>query len=121
MRVHRGQFELKLRILTVFTGVINQQATWNYSSTVKTIQETVKTASGEVAQKSSKVYRKFPFGERLISHTLDPDGANLQTVYTYYELIRSSGSYGRVKTVSFPNGGWVAYQYDDDGRVTTET
>ncbi|WP_176013899.1 RHS repeat-associated core domain-containing protein [Victivallis sp. Marseille-Q1083] len=97
--------------------VISQSTSWNYSKTVRTISETVKTAAGEIASKSTRVMQKFPFGDRTVVSTLDPEGANLQTVYTYYS---SGGGIGRVETISYPDGNWVWYKYDDEGRVIEE-
>ncbi len=97
--------------------VVSQTATWDYSNTVNTINEVVKTASGQIAEKSSKVMRRYSFGERPVSVTLDPDGANLRTLYTYYTNKSEPGSYGRVASVSHPDGYWEAYQYDADSRI----
>ncbi|WP_176014690.1 RHS repeat protein [Victivallis sp. Marseille-Q1083] len=97
--------------------VISQSTSWNYSKTVRTISETVKTAAGEIASKSTRIMQKFPFGDRTVVSTLDPEGANLQTVYTYYS---SGGGIGRVETISYPDGNWVWYKYDDEGRVIEE-
>jgi len=101
--------------------VISQSQTRDYSRTVFTISEVIKSASGQVAEKSSRVMKKYDFGDRELSRTLDPEGANLRTLSTYYTDVNQPGSYGRVATRSYPTGDWIVYRYDEMGRLSQET
>lgn len=97
-------------------AVESQSTTWDYSKTVKVITDVEKTPSGQVASKVARTYQTYPFGDRLVNVSVDPDGANLRTQTTYYTDSTDAGSYGRTQTENFPDGNWAAYQYDSRGR-----
>ena len=71
-----------------------------------------------VATKLKRVYQTKAWGEEeLISETINPDatdGTALTTGYDYYTTY-GTGGYGRLKSVSNPDGSWVRYDYDDSG------
>jgi RHS repeat-associated protein len=96
--------------------VSSKSSSWNYSRDVRTVIAVKKTASGQVASKTSQVIQKYAFGERTVVSTNDPDGANLRTVSTYYTNPVDEGSYGRPSTISYPDGSWVKNYYDSEGR-----
>ncbi len=102
------------------TKLDSMTTSWNYSMTIHTDITTIKSPTGTVASKTSRTYEELGDGERLVVQTDDPDGANRQTVYTYYTGTGDSGSYSRAKTVSYPDGSWVSYEYDSAGRTTVE-
>ena len=97
-------------------AVESQSTSWDYSNTVKVITTVEKTPSGQVASKVARTYQKYPFGDRIVNVSVDPDGVNLRTQTTYYTSAADSGSYGRKLTENFPDGNWAAYQYDSHGR-----
>ena len=53
-----------------------------------------------------------------MSSTLDPDGLNLRSSYTYYTNSNQKGSYGKKATESLADGSWTTYQYNNDGWET---
>ena len=64
-----------------------------------------------------EVYRRFPFGDRKISRTVDPDGQRLTIRLTYYG--EEAGGFpvtGRVKSIRWADGDWDYYTYMSDGR-----
>jgi len=80
--------------------------------------------SSEVAlvAETKYVYHTYPWGEDLYQVIANFNGgANaLTTAYDYYETAPVTGSetnrghYGRVKSITDPQGGWVAYEYYDE-------
>jgi len=87
------------------------------------------TGNGEVAFRQKDTYRVFPWNnplsmveedrEELVESVRDPGGVNRVTAYTYYSDASSDGTnYGNLKTVSYPDGSWVRYEYDGEGLVT---
>ena len=104
------------------------------------VTETVKTAKGEIASVSQKVYHAFPWdtelevvasadgsstisyraNTKLIKEIIDPDGAALATSYEYYDDSAPAPVVGRIKSQSYPGGDWVRYEYDEQGRKTAE-
>lgn len=99
-------------------SVDSRSTMYDYSNTVRTVSAVIKTSDGKIAKKSTEVYQKFNFGERIVATTLDPDGQALRSSYTYYTDSANSGSYGRVATESFANGFWNVYYYNNDGWKT---
>ena len=97
-------------------AIESQSTSWDYSQTVKVITTVDKTPEGQVASKVARTYQKYAFGDRVVNVSVDPDGANLCTTTTYYTDSGNHGSYGRIKTESFPDGNWASYQYDAQGR-----
>lgn len=97
-------------------SIESQSTSWDYSQTVKVVTTIEKTPEGQVASKVARTYQKYPFGDRIVNVSVDPDGVNLRTSTTYYTDSGNQGSYGRKKTESFPDGNWVMYEYDAYGR-----
>ena len=97
-------------------AIESQSTSWDYSQTVKVITTVEKTPEGQIASKVTQTYQKYPFGDRVVNTSVDPDGTNLRTMTTYYTDSGNHGSYGRTKTESFPDGNWNTYQYDSQGR-----
>ena len=83
------------------------------TSRVETI--IVKDNTGLVASKLSRTYHTFPWAENLIQEVVDPDGAALKTVYSYYENAAEVGRYSRLKSVVNPDGSWEKHDYDSAG------
>ncbi|MBI5843626.1 MAG: Ig-like domain-containing protein [Deltaproteobacteria bacterium] len=65
-------------------------------------------------------FHKYPWGEEPVKIVTDPDGFALTETITYYWEDPSAPGYGRIKSRTQPDGSWVAYQYDEHGRVTRE-
>ena len=88
-------------------------------ASTRTVTAVVKNAANAVVSKNVKTYKDFPWGRELIQSVIDPDGAALTTVRTFYDNSTiDGGAYGKLKSVTTPGGGWAIYQYDADGRVT---
>jgi RHS repeat-associated protein len=77
-----------------------------------------KNINAQVTSKHANTYRRFPWGEELIQQVNDPDGAALTTTYVYYQDASETGRYGKLQSVSFPNGSWEKYDYDSFGNRT---
>lgn len=86
---------------------------------------------GTIVSETKYVYSTYAWGEDLYQVIANPNGGignTLTTTYTYHETAPSSGnetyrgSYGRVKSVTDPMGGWTAYAYYDEwnGRGQTK-
>lgn len=78
-------------------------------------------ANGLLLAKEVKRYQAYGFGERLIEEVMG-DGATARTnTYTYYTDKANDGDNWRHrKQALFHDGSWAIYQYDSNGRVTTE-
>ena len=98
--------------------VISSSAETDLSRTLKSVTVTERTRTGTVASRTLNLVRKYAFGERMVASTRDPDGARIQTVWDYYPDANGTGSYGRRRSESRPDGGWTAWRYDAQGRVT---
>ena len=77
----------------------------------------VKDSSLLVVSKLSQTYHTFAWGEELIQEVLDPDGAALKTVYSYYQNQTETGKYTRLQSIVNPDGSWEKYDYDADGNM----
>ena len=97
--------------------VISSSAETDLSRTLRSVTVTERTRTGMVASRTLNLVRKYPFGERMVASTRDPDGVRLRTVWDYYSDANGTGSYGRRKSESRPDGGWTIWHYDGQGRV----
>ncbi|MFH2064493.1 MAG: hypothetical protein ABIK15_04775, partial [Pseudomonadota bacterium] len=110
--------------------------TWDFSKgngeVIKTLAEetvangriittTLKDSNNNIASVVRNQYTTFPWGEELVQTVEDPDGSALTTTITYYEDENATGSYGRIASQTNPDGSWVRYTYDSQGRKTNET
>lgn len=77
----------------------------------RTETQVIKDNLGVVSSKTSKTYHTFPWGDDLIREVVDPDGAALTTLYTYYENSAEIGKYTSLKSVTNPDGSWEKYDY----------
>jgi YD repeat-containing protein len=84
----------------------------------KVMRTTVAGADGNPVRVEETVYRAFEFGENRVRETMDPGGANLTTEYRYQTT--SGPGYGKLAARIDPDGGWVRYAYDDEGRIIRE-
>ncbi|MFZ5493765.1 MAG: hypothetical protein ACOZE5_00325, partial [Verrucomicrobiota bacterium] len=84
------------------------------SPRVETVE--VKDAANNVATKLRRTYQAFAWGqEEMTEEVANPDavnGAALATTYAYHTTA-GTGGYGRLKSVTAPDGSWVRYDYDD--------
>jgi RHS repeat-associated protein len=76
---------------------------------------TVTNSLGQTISKIARTYHVFPWGEELIKLVVDPDGAALTTVYSFYENSSEVGRFRRLKSVLNPDGSWEKYDYDTYG------
>jgi len=88
------------------------------SATSRSETSTVKESNGQIVSKVNRIYRTFGWGDELVQETVDPDGAALKTVYTYYENSAEPGRYSKLKSISHPDGSWEKYDYDTSGSKT---
>jgi len=85
----------------------------------------VKDNLGTVASKVKTTYKAITYGsetrEVIIERIIDPDGDALTTTKNYYEEPSCpAGSCGRIESQVNPDGSWIRYEYDSDGRKTAE-
>jgi RHS repeat-associated protein len=84
----------------------------------KVVCTTIAGSDGNPVRVEETVYREFAFGENRVREIIDPEGAGLTTEFRYQT---SSGpGYGKLAARIDPDGGWVRYAYDDEGRITRE-
>ena len=69
-----------------------------------------------VLSKVARTYHTYSFGEELFQEVVDPDGAALTTTYSYYEDPNEI-RWHKVKSISYPDGSWVKYDYDNNGNL----
>lgn len=83
---------------------------------VETITVADNAQTPNIATKVRRVFQTKPWGqEELIEETTNPDATNgpaLTTQYAYHES-QGTGGYSRLKSVTAPDGTWVAYNYDN--------
>lgn len=91
-------------------GIASKANTWDYSRTVKTEIITEKTPDGNIVFKKTNTIQKFPFGDKIVFSTVDPDGANQRTSYTYTND-------GKDESISRFDGDWTVWAYDNLGRI----
>ena len=84
----------------------------------RVLTETLRDSSDAVLSKSVETYTEFAWGEELVSRVEDPDGASEVTTYTYNSASASLPGYGQVDSIVYPDGSWVAYDYNSHGKVT---
>jgi len=54
-----------------------------------------------------------------VQEVLDPDAAALSTSYSYYESATETYRYGKIKTITYPDGLWEIYDYDTYWNIST--
>lgn len=82
---------------------------------------TVTNASSQVISKVARTYHQFSWpGQELIREVVDPGGAALTTTYDYYTVSSEVGRFIRVKSITYPDGRWVKYDYDAVGNRVLE-
>ena len=78
----------------------------------------------EVVSYAEEIHKDFPWGravvERSVYPTGDDTGTPLTTTYQYYYSTDPGHEHdlGRLKVQENPDGSWVAFRYDAQGRVT---
>lgn len=74
--------------------------------------DTVEDSGGGIATKVKRIFKNYAWGqEELFKEIADPDGLALTTTYAYYTT--PSASYGRLQSVTRPDGSWEKYEYDE--------
>jgi RHS repeat-associated protein len=95
-------------------GTADVLATVSLESVTNQRTETIirKNAAGVVAAKTKKIFHTYTWGEELIQEITDPDGAALTTTYDYYPGdLSSDPNYAGIKSKTFPDGSWQAFDY----------
>jgi RHS repeat-associated protein len=83
----------------------------------RTKTTTVKNSTNQVISKFVQTFHTFPWGEELIQEITDPDLAALTTNYAYYQNPAEDWRYGKVQSLTNPDGSWVKYDYDNEGNI----
>ena len=79
-------------------------------------RETISGPDGTIVSAIEKRYHEFAWGRQLVAEISDPDGDRRTTTTSYYEQSGQAG-YGLVKSRRFPDGSWLRYRYDRQGRI----
>src|SRR5207247_5943128 len=61
----------------------------------------VKENSGQIVSKVARTYHTFAWGDDLMKEVVDPDGAALTTVYSYYENPAEPGRSAHLQSASY--------------------
>ncbi len=67
---------------------------------------------GNVAVRTSELYKQFPWGWELITVTNDPGGSNWVTRFTFNTSTNAPG-YGQMHSAVYPDGNWERREYYD--------
>ena len=90
----------------------------------RVVTETIKDGSDNIASKVKTTYADTTVNggteEEIIEIVQDPDNHALTTTKAWYEDPCPAGSCGKLKSQVNPDGSWVTYQYDTQGRRTVE-
>jgi hypothetical protein len=80
------------------------------------------TSGGAVIQKNQKTYNWVTaLNDKVLTQEVEGDGGTTRTTtYTYYSGGAGGGNANKLKRVDYPDGNWVYYKYDAEGRVQTE-
>jgi YD repeat-containing protein len=93
---------------------------WTTNGIDRTETFTVREMNDSLTYKEVRTWRQYGgvLGDLLISETIGEGGAALTTTYTYSTNPANPGSYGKVWTITRPNGAYESYAYDSTGRPT---
>lgn len=81
-------------------------------------QRVLTDSTGNVVAKKHFTLYKTAWGSSILtSETVDPDGLNYTTNYNYNLVVGTVG-YGRLLGQTNPDGSWVRYAYDAQGRMS---
>jgi hypothetical protein len=75
----------------------------------------VKKDRGVVVYRRSRVFRGFAWGQEIIKQVEEQNGEVKTTAYTFYQDPAEQNRYGRVESVTNPDGSWEKYDYDQKG------
>jgi len=91
------------------------------NSAITNLFREVRSPAGLVAKKQiTEEYVPALGGSRPL-HEIEGDGGTIRTTtYTYYSPSTGDGSSNKVRRVDYPDGNWVYYVYDAQGRKLTE-
>ena len=87
--------------------------TVSYPTTTSRTETYIVKEGNTLVSKRTETFLSFPWGEELVQEVLDPDSAALTTTYTYYENPSETNRYRKVKTITYPDGLWEKYEYDE--------
>ncbi len=86
----------------------------------RVVTKTVVGADSKPASISQTVFHQFSWGEEIVKEIVDPDVYALTSQSEYYEDQTDPGSYGQLYRRINPDGSWVRYEYDRQGRVSRQ-
>ena len=92
---------------------------WDAGQTNRTETVTVTNSADQLVYREINSWRLFPWGQELLTNVVDPGGAKLTNIWTFYDNATSDGgNYRQLKLQVNANGHWTSYQYDENGRET---
>src|SRR5439155_16425552 len=69
-------------------------------------------SSNTPAYKSIETYQLYNWGWDLAQTRLDPDNSNLTNTFAYYDQSSDPITYGKLKSITYPDGYWELRLYD---------
>ena len=120
--IHREYRESKAgNGMTLITGSGLRHETLEKSTDeggITTEERTTRDAAGNVSSHRLERYTGSATGRRLIESVVDPQSAALTTVFEYAGAAATAGPVpGQIRRRIDPDGRWLRYDYDADGRV----
>ncbi|MCD4718766.1 MAG: hypothetical protein K8S13_02760 [Desulfobacula sp.] len=89
------------------------------NQTIKT--STMKDDLGFVSSVIKTTRENYPWGKEIIKEAQDPLGDNLVTTTQWYDDPAQTGSYKKKKSIRYPDGSWIAFTYDTEGKKLTQS
>ena len=80
----------------------------------------LRDSNGDLVSKHQEISKDLGWRSAVVEKIEDPDGIALSTYYDYYTNEAEAGRYGKEKQVTYPNGSWIKYDYDAEGRKIQE-
>ena len=98
----------------------SKSAVWDYAHVIEMDTQEVQGSGTPQSHKTVTYLQAFAWGEGVVTNIVDPNGAALTTITTYYNNSSAGGRYGQAATQVNPDGSWVTYDYDNQGRLAQE-
>lgn len=99
------------------SGARLQTSTEVVNGSDRTKTTIVKNATNQIVSKRTQTFHTYAWGEELNQEVNDPDSAALTTTYAYYQNSFEDWRYGKVQSVTNPDGSWIKYDYDNQGNI----
>ena len=93
---------------------------WNADRSIRTETYVVEDTAGNAAYREVREYKQFPWGEAWVKSSRGEEHSARTTERGYYEDPLMPNRYARLAWERQPDGNFVWYDYDNDGRIVME-